>query len=59
MLRSHFLNMALFSVLVALFFAFLTQTTRRDRIRVALVLCLSMVGIALMIAYIMFPFPLK
>ncbi|MBI4161924.1 MAG: hypothetical protein HY509_05710 [Acidobacteria bacterium] len=59
MLRSHFLNMALFSVLVALFFAFLTQTTRRDRIRVAPVLCLSMVGIALVIAYIMFPFPLK
>jgi ABC-type uncharacterized transport system permease subunit len=51
--------MALFSILVSVFFAFLTQNTNEGRLRVGLVLCLSMIGIALMIAYIMFPFPLK
>lgn len=58
-MRSHFLNMAVFSILVSVFFAFLTQNTNEGRLRVGLVLCLSMIGIALMIAYIMFPFPLK
>lgn len=59
MFRSHFVNLFLFSVLVSVFFAFLTQSSRSDRIRVSLVLGLSMIGIALLIAYIMFPFPLK
>ncbi len=59
MLRSHFVNLFLFSVLVSVFFAFLTQSSRGDRLRVSLVLGLSMIGIALLIAYIMFPFPLK
>lgn len=58
-MRSHFLNMVIFSVLVSVFFAFLTQNATASRIRVALVLGLSMIGIALLIAYIMFPFPLN
>jgi hypothetical protein len=56
-IRSHFLNLALFSVLVAIFFAFLTQNQIRDRVRVALVLGGSMIVLSLVVAYVMYPFP--
>jgi hypothetical protein len=59
MIRSHFLNLALFSILVAVFFAFLTQTTGRDRARVVLVLGGSMIVLSLILAYVMYPFPLR
>ncbi len=58
-LRSHFLNMVIFSVLVSVFFAFLTQNDRRERIKVMAILCLSMVALSLVIAYAMYPFPLS
>jgi len=57
--RSHFLNMIIFSLLVSVFFAFLTQTDRRERLKVMMILCLSMVVLSLIIAYAMFPFPLS
>jgi hypothetical protein len=57
MIRSHFLNLVIFSVLVGVFFAFLTQTTTRDRLRVLLILGGSMVVLSLLIAYVMYPFP--
>jgi hypothetical protein len=59
MIRSHFLNMLVFSALVAVFFAFLTQSDNRDRLRVILVLGGSMVVVSLIIAYVMYPFPLR
>ena len=59
MLRSHFLNMLVFSVLVSVFFAFLTQSDRRERLKVMAILFLSMVVLSLLIAYAMFPFPLN
>jgi hypothetical protein len=59
MIRSHFLNMALFSALVAVFFAFLTQSGTRDRVRVILILGGSMVVLSLVLAYVMYPFPLR
>jgi len=58
-LRSHFLNMAIFSVLVSVFFAFLTQDDRKEQLKVMIILCLSMVVLSLIIAYAMFPFPLS
>jgi hypothetical protein len=57
-LRSHFLNMAVFSVLVSVFFAFLTQTRGRDRVRVMLVMGGAMIVLSLIVAYVMYPFPL-
>ena len=42
MIRSHLLNMVVFSALVAVFFAFLTQQGTRDRLRVILILGGSM-----------------
>jgi hypothetical protein len=58
MIRSHFLNLALFSALVATFFAFLTQNRARDRVRVVLVLGGAMIVLSLIVAYVMYPFPL-
>jgi hypothetical protein len=57
-LRSHFLNLVLFSVLVSVFFAFLTQTRGRDRVRVMLVMGGAMIVLSLVVAYVMYPFPL-
>ena len=57
MIRSHFLNMVIFSALVSIFFAFLTQTDRKERIKVMVILGLSMVILSLLIAFSMFPFP--
>lgn len=59
MIRSHFLNLAVFSVLVAIFFAFLTQTSVKDRMKVIVVLGGSMIVLSLILAYVMYPFPLR
>jgi len=58
MIRSHFLNLVLFSGLVSIFFAFLTQNDSRSRARVILILGGSMVVLSLIVAYVMYPFPL-
>ena len=59
MIRSHFLNMAVFSGLVAVFFAFLTQADAKSRIRVVLILGGSMIVLSLVLAYVMYPFPIR
>ena len=59
MIRSHFLNMAIFSALVAVFFAFLTQNETRDRVRISVIIGGSMVVLSLIVAYVMYPFPLR
>ena len=58
MIRSHFLNLVIFSALVAVFFAFLTQNRLKDRVRVILVLGGAMIVLSLIVAYVMYPFPL-
>jgi len=58
-IRSHFLNLVIFSALVSVFFAFLTQEDRRERLKLMTILCLSMVVLSLLVAYAMFPFPLN
>ncbi len=59
MIRSHFLNMVIFSGLVAVFFSFLTQSETRDRVRVTLIIGGSMIVLSLIVAYVMYPFPLR
>lgn len=59
MIRSHLLNMVVFSALVAVFFAFLTQKGARERLRVILILGGSMLVLSLVLAYVMYPFPLR
>ncbi|HEV8198825.1 MAG TPA: hypothetical protein VFC25_09310 [Verrucomicrobiae bacterium] len=58
MIPSHVLNMVVFAGLVAVFFAFLTQNKARDRARVIVVLGGAMVVLSLIVAYVMYPFPL-
>lgn len=58
MIPSHVLNMAVFAVLVAIFFAFLTQSRPKDRARVVVVLGGAMIVLSLIVAYVMYPFPL-
>ncbi|HEU4400545.1 MAG TPA: hypothetical protein VFT43_00435 [Candidatus Polarisedimenticolia bacterium] len=58
-MRSHFLNLVIFSCLVAVFFSFLTQSDNRERVRVILILGGSMVVLSLIVAYVMYPFPLR
>jgi hypothetical protein len=57
-MASHFLIMCLFSILVGAFFATLTRETMREAIKAAALLALTMVGISLIIAYIMYFLPL-
>ena len=59
MIRSHFLNLVAFSTLVAIFFTFLTQESMRDRVRVMLLLGGSMIVLSLILAYVMYPFPVR
>ena len=57
-MASHFMIMCLFSLLVGAFFATLTRDTLREGLKAAALLTLTMVGISLIIAYIMFFLPL-
>jgi hypothetical protein len=50
--------MVVFAALVAIFFAFLTQNKPRDRARVVVVLGGAMIVLSLIVAYVMYPFPL-
>jgi hypothetical protein len=49
--------MLLYSVLVSTFLAVLVRHDSRSRIRLGLTLWTAMVGGALVLAYLMFPFP--
>jgi len=55
--QSHLLHMLIYASIVAIFFAVLLRSTRRERIRLGGTLWLSMVGGALALAYLMYPFP--
>ncbi len=57
-MASHFLIMCLFALLVGAFFGTLTRDTLRDGLRSGALLTLTMVGVSLIIAYIMFFLPL-
>jgi amino acid permease len=59
MIHSHFLNLSIFSILVGVFFAFLTQTGTRERLRVMVILGGSMIVLSLLVAYVMYPFPFR
>jgi hypothetical protein len=56
-MNSHFLHLLLYSTLVATFFAVLSRSGTRARLRLGAVLWLAMVGGALVLAYLMYPFP--
>ena len=54
---SHPLLMILYALLVSLFFSLLWRRDRRARIKLFLQLFIGMVGGAILLAWIMYPFP--
>lgn len=54
---SHGLLMTLYALLVSLFFAILWKRQRRQQIKLFLQLFVGMVGGALLLAWLMYPFP--
>ena len=56
-MKSHLLHMLLYSVLVSTFLAVLIRNDMRSRLRLGLTLWAAMVGGALALAYLMYPFP--
>ena len=56
-MRSHLLHMLIYATLVSAFFALLVRQTPRAQLRLGAMLWLAMVGGALFLAYLMYPFP--
>ena len=56
-MQSHLLHMVLYAILVSTFMALLARHDLRSRIRLGLTLWSAMVGGALALAYLMYPFP--
>lgn len=54
---SHALLMTLYALLVSLFFAVLWKRERRAQLKLFLQLFLGMVGGAILLAWLMYPFP--
>jgi cytochrome bd-type quinol oxidase subunit 2 len=54
---SHFLLLVLYAFVVALFFALLWRYEKKERIRLFLQIFIGMVGGALIVAWLMYPFP--
>ena len=55
---SHLGILVVFSVLVGAFFGALSRETAREAVKVGLVLTLSMIVLSMLVAYLMYPFPL-
>jgi hypothetical protein len=53
----HFLIMALYALLISLFFALLWRSERRERVALFFKLFLALVVGALAVAWLMYPFP--
>ena len=56
-MKSHLLHMLLYSAIVSTFLAVLVRHDNRSRLRLGLMLSGAMVGGALVLAYLMYPFP--
>ena len=54
---NHFTLMILYSLMVSVFFGVLLREKVRDIIELSAVLLVGMIGISLLLAWIMYPFP--
>jgi heme A synthase len=57
-MRSHFLLLLLFSFFVALVFAVLLREEPREQIRLGALMFGGLIGAAVLLGWIMYPFPL-
>jgi cytochrome bd-type quinol oxidase subunit 2 len=58
-LRNHIVLMFIYAVATALFFTLLWKSERREQIRFFLFVFLSLFFGGIVLAWVMFPFPLK
>ena len=56
-MQSHLFHMLIYSFVVSTFLAVLSREDNRERVSLGLKLGLAMVGGALLLAYLMYPFP--
>ena len=56
-MKSHFLHLLLYSTLVAVFFAALLKTDRKEQLKFGGLIWIAMVGGVLALAWLMMPFP--
>jgi len=56
-MKSHFFHMLLYSMIVSIFLGVLARHDARSRVRLGLTLWAAMVGGAMTLAYLMYPFP--
>ena len=57
-MQSHLLLLALFAFFVSLVFAVITKDTPRDQVRFGGMLFAGFIGAALILGWLMYPFPL-
>ncbi len=56
-MKSHFLHLMLYSTLVAVFFAALLKSDRKEQLKFGGLIWIAMVGGVLALAWLMSPFP--
>lgn len=56
-MKSHFFHLLLYSTLVAVFFAVLIKSDRKERLKFGGLIWIAMVGGAFVLAMLMAPFP--
>lgn len=59
LLRNHIVLMFLYALATALFFALLWRSERRERIRLFLIVFFSLVFGGIILAWVMYPFPIR
>ena len=56
-MQSHFLHLLIYSTLVSAYFGILVRRRPSEQLRLASIIWAAMVGGALVLAYLMYPFP--
>jgi len=54
---SHFSALVIFALIVSVVFALINKTTPREQVKYGAFVFLSFMGVALVVGWVMFPFP--
>ncbi len=57
MTMSHFSSLFLFALIVSVVFALINKTQPREQLRYGVFVFLSFLGVAVVVSWLMFPFP--
>jgi hypothetical protein len=58
MTMSHFSSLFVFAVIVSVVFSLINKTQPREQLRYGVFVFLSFLGVAVVVSWLMFPFPL-